>query len=283
MPDFLQPARQCAESGATLADATSASSCDGGPSFTCLDQTPTVDASDASIGYAFAATPGTDPRGTCGGCFELRFTGDGHFLASDVGSRQLAGKRLIVQATNIGYDVHANQFDVMIPGGGVGAFDACTQQWGIELRNKSLGARYGGFLSQCLQDEPAAIADLAARKACVRRHCEDVFAGAAALAPLLQGCHWFVDFYEAADNPRHEWRPVHCPAALTARSAAGFSRDPSTYLLTSLPPPSPPPMTCLLTPQQVEQRCKCDYQWDADESQPQAQAQPTSVALTCMS
>ena len=194
MPDFLSPARQCSATGATLPSdelRQSASSCDGGEAFTCTDQVPrvapAVDAADGQLAYAYAATPGTDPKATCGTCFELRFTGEGHFNAADVGSRQLAGKRLIVQATNIGYDVEQFQFDVMIPGGGVGAFDACTAQWRIEECNKTLGVRYGGFLAHCQQTEPSTNGDLGARKACVRRMCDDVFGGVANLTEALQG------------------------------------------------------------------------------------------------
>lgn len=37
---------------------------------------------------------------------------------------------MIVQATNVGADVGEGQFDLAIPGGGVGLFNACTKQWG---------------------------------------------------------------------------------------------------------------------------------------------------------
>ncbi|MEI8634903.1 hypothetical protein P4S72_28405 [Vibrio sp. PP-XX7] len=42
----------------------------------------------------------------------------------------MQGKTMIVQALNIGYDVSGGQFDLLVPGGGVGAFNACSAQWG---------------------------------------------------------------------------------------------------------------------------------------------------------
>ena len=50
----------------------------------------------------------------------------------------VAGKTMIVQILNIGGDVGGNQIDLLIPGGGVGAFNACSNQWGTS----DLGAQY---------------------------------------------------------------------------------------------------------------------------------------------
>jgi hypothetical protein len=47
-------------------------------------------------------------------------------------STSISGKKMIVQATNVGADVGEGQFDLAIPGGGVGLFNACTKQWGME-------------------------------------------------------------------------------------------------------------------------------------------------------
>lgn len=218
-------------------DVEPASACDaGGAAHACLDQVPWVSADDDQTAFAFAATPGNNPQGTCGTCFELLFTGAsgvGHQISHDAGARRLKGKRLIVQATNIGYDVAANQFDVMIPGGGVGLFDACSTQWGVDGRNVSLGKTYGGVLAECLQAEPATRTDLDARKACVRRMCARLYAGVPRLASQMEGCLWFVEWYEAADNPRHDFRPIECPTALAVVAGAGFARDPALYLRNS--------------------------------------------------
>ena len=52
--------------------------------------------------------------------------------------------------------------------------------------------------------------------------------------------HRFVDFLEAADNPRHLWKPVECPGALAAYAGPGFARAASLYLRNSSWPPAPP-------------------------------------------
>ena len=94
---FLEPARHCDASGATLAVDTdtsqSVSACEGGSGYTCIDHVPATDPDDPSIAYAFAATPGTDPRGTCGTCFNVTFPGAGHYSATDPGSIALHAQR----------------------------------------------------------------------------------------------------------------------------------------------------------------------------------------------
>ena len=181
------------------------SSCGGGNGFTCFGMAPW--AKDETLSYGFAAVPSRGP--TCGKCYELRFTGDGHY-GENKGSRKLYGKRMIVQATNIGYDVNGGQFDVLIPGGGVGAFNACSRQWGVA--DSQLGAQYGGILSAC-QDKFGYNADHEVYKSCVREKCGILF-GAAGRSDLLRGCHWFVDWYEVADNPNVQYTEVPCPREL---------------------------------------------------------------------
>ena len=51
----------------------------------------------------------------------------------------LRGTKLVVMASNSGYDVAGGQFDVMIPGGGVGLFNGCAQIFG----SGNMGAQYG--------------------------------------------------------------------------------------------------------------------------------------------
>ena len=230
-----------------MATIQSTSACDAGNAFACFDHAPTTDTADPLVAYAFAATPGTDPRGTCGTCFEVTFPGPGYYSASDPGSAALhaQSKVLYLQATNIGYDVHANQFDIMIPGGGVGLFDACTSQWQASSRGIDLGAQYGGFLTQCQQS--LGYADHAALKVCVRGKCDQVFDGQPGLEPMLAGCRWFVDWYELADNPTIDFAPVNCPAYFSnALSGTNFGRLAQHYLVTnSLPPPSILPTSVL--------------------------------------
>jgi hypothetical protein len=168
-----------------------------------------------TLSYGFAAVPATGD--ICGRCYQLEFTGKSFNAGDDAGSAALAKKTLIVQATNIGHDVGNGQFDVLIPGGGVGAFNACSYQW----KSNDLGAQYGGFLLQCKQNAPGASHD--ANKACVKAKCDKVFANPA-LSELRDACDWFVDWYEAADNPALRYAEVACPEALV--KASGVDRRP---------------------------------------------------------
>ena len=127
-----------------------------------------------------------------------------------------------MQATNIGHDVAGGQFDLLIPGGGVGLFDACTSQWGVGDPSQ-LGAQYGGFLSACQAEVGAS--DHEAVKTCVRNRCQAVFNNDTfSDADLLAGCEWFVDWYNAADNPNLNYREVECPQAIIDLS--GVDRRP---------------------------------------------------------
>lgn len=147
-----------------------------------------------TLAYGYAATPagGAD----CGKCYQLEFTGAGQHNESDPGSVSLAGKTMIVQATNIGGDVGSGQFDLLLPGGGVGAFDGCSTQWGTS----DLGAQYGGFLTECNDDVN-----------CLRSKCESVFDGK---SELLAGCLFHAEWMGGANNPKVRYAEVECPAAL---------------------------------------------------------------------
>ncbi len=117
---------------------------------------------------------------------------------------------MIVQAINTG-GVAADQFDIMIPGGGVGANDACTQQWNTSTGN--LGATYGGLLTTCKQSSN----DYSTYKSCVSQKCTSLFGGSG-MSDLLAGCNWFVNWYGAADDPAFTYTEVTCPSAITSRS-----------------------------------------------------------------
>merc|ERR1740121_2278366 len=186
--------------------------------FTCHDNVPwSVNSTHA---YGFAAVPANGD--VCGTCHELTFTGEGRHGPND-GAAALSGKVMIVQATNIGHDVAQEQFDIMIPGGGVGALDACTYQWGVST--DQLGAQFGGFLTTC-QQQHGHNANHATYKSCVRERCSEVFGDNSQLAELLAGCNFFVDWYEVADNPTLTYRTVSCPSELVQIS--GMSRTPLT-------------------------------------------------------
>ncbi|KAG7111300.1 Endoglucanase-5 like protein [Verticillium longisporum] len=120
---------------------------------------------------------------------------------------------MVVQATNTGADLGSNHFDLAIPGGGVGIYNACTAQHNAPPNG--WGDQYGGIRS--------------------RAEC-DAFPEA-----LKSGCYWRFDWFLNADNPQVNFRQVSCPAALTSRSGAancgqaGAGKYPSsqgTYLPT---------------------------------------------------
>ncbi len=185
--------KMCNVQNQPLSDPDAPSSCDGGPAYTCWNMAPWAVADN--LAYGFAATPsgGND----CGKCYQLEFTGSGQHNANDPGSKSLAGKTMIVQATNVGGDVGGGQFDLLIPGGGVGAFNGCSQQWGVS----DLGAQYGGFLTSCNGDV-----------SCLRQKCQEVFSGK---PDLLDGCLFHVEWMQGADNPQLRYAQVPCPSELT--------------------------------------------------------------------
>jgi len=155
----------------------------------------------------------------CGRCYQLDFDGTSRNGGNDPGSKALAGKSMVVQAINVGYDVGGGQFDLLVPGGGVGAFNACSSQWGVS--NSELGAQYGGFLAACKQ-QLGYNASLSSYKSCVAQKCTSVFQ-ARGLTDLAAGCSWFVDWFQTADNPSLRYKEVACPAALTGES--GMNRS----------------------------------------------------------
>ncbi len=183
--------------------------------YTCFDESPWA-VSD-TLAYGFAAVPAQGD--ICGRCYQLDFAGTGHYNDNDPGSVALTGKKMIVQATNIGHDVGGGQFDILTPGGGVGLFDACSYQWNVET--SELGATYGGFMTHCQQQ--LGNDDHQALKACVQARCDAVF-DEPHMADLAAGCAWYVNWYEVADNPNLRYQEVPCPPALVAIS--GIDRGP---------------------------------------------------------
>ena len=96
--------------------------------------------------------------------------------------------------SNNGYDVEGGLFDIMIPGGGFGAFDGCAETLG-----SNMGERYGGLLSEC-ENEINLRSDeeiYTGRKQCLSKKCSKTF-GSNELT--LKGCMFLVDFMEAAGN-----------------------------------------------------------------------------------
>jgi hypothetical protein len=215
VPNGMEPMKSCSANNQVLSDLNAGSSCEGGNAHTCYGLSPYAVSNTLSYGYA--ATSSGD---VCGRCYQLEFTGQSHNAPGDPGSAALAGKTMIVQAINVGYDVGGGQFDIMIPGGGVGAFNGCSNQWGVS--NSELGAQYGGFLSAC-KNELGYNASGAQYKACVTNRCNNIF-GSRGLTDLQAGCLWYANWFEAADNPALRYREVACPTQLA--SASGMNRTP---------------------------------------------------------
>lgn len=209
LPMGMQPNNSCGPANEPLNDINAGSACGGGNAHTCHQLIPFT--MSETVAYGWAATQSGD---ICGRCYQIDFTGESHNSPNDPGSKALANKSMIVQALNIGGDVANGQFDILIPGGGVGLFDACTNQW--RVNGGELGAQYGGFLSAC-KDELGFDRSLSDYKSCVVRRCNNVF-GSRGLTDLEQGCLWFADWFEAADNPALKYKEVKCPTELINRS-----------------------------------------------------------------
>lgn len=198
------PARTCDKSQNPV-DSSASSACDGGPAATCLDQIPQV--VNENLAYAFAATPGG--QSDCRKCYKLTFDGKGKY-SNDVNHEWIKGKQLIVMSSNIGYDVVGGQFDVMIPGGGVGLFNGCAG-----LFSGNMGAQYGGLLEDCNNEvgysgDGKTIAEK--RISCLWKKC-DVFTQYNA----KQGCIFLADWMKAANCPTLDYEQTACPAQLVAK------------------------------------------------------------------
>lgn len=210
----------------------SSSSCDGGTAFTCNKQAPFPSPTDPNLYYVFGAAPATDIKAACGMCYEIIFTGTGHFdpkdAPPDIGSSMLLQekKRLILAVSNVGTDVVGGQFDLMVPGGGIGAFDkGCARQWGVP--KQELGEEYGGFRETCRKQTDGTtyatqMDKYNAIKTCVLGMCETIFGPSSTKYPnadLYEACTWYVNWYNMADNPDMTYRIVTCPFEL--QQAAG--------------------------------------------------------------
>ena len=177
-----------------------------GGTYTCTDMAPIQVTENLSYGYV--AAPGDKFGGGCGKCFHLQFNGGNH--ANDVKAthKALKGKHMIVMASNIGYDVEEGQYDMLVPGGGVGAFNALSMQIGVPA--SGLGANGGGFLTEC-QQSLGWDNTVESYQECVIKKCDEVFKD---WPNLLRGCKWYAEWYMAADNPTYNWEEVECPQYL---------------------------------------------------------------------
>jgi hypothetical protein len=169
------------------------SACSGGSAYACIDFSPT--AQSDCLAYGFAAFNGA----SCGTCYQLTFTGTTSH-GGGPGVAAVKGKQIVVQVVNIG-GLANNQFDIMIPGGGVGLNpNTCGGEW--NLSTSQLGSTYGGFLSAC----EGMSSTYSTQEACVKTMCATLPSG------FQPGCNFLVDWYLAADNPDVVYQQVTCPS-----------------------------------------------------------------------
>jgi len=191
-----------AETGKQLLDPNVKSVCDGGTAASCASNKPFVVSRNLSMGFAAAAVSGKhglEGDENCGQCYELHFTSQIHLPDAWGGSHpQLVGKSMVVQVTNIGFDVTGeHSFDLQIPGAGQGIFTkGCPAQFsGYSSGDFDCDTNYGG--------------------------CNDKSGCARLPAELRAGCEWRYDWYHwlenngKSNNPYVDFRRVQCPSQLT--------------------------------------------------------------------
>jgi hypothetical protein len=97
------PVAVCDVNDNILDDVNAASGCNGGTAFMPSTQSPWAVSDDLAYGYAAVNIAGGSENSWCCACYELTFT-----------SGAVAGKKMIVQATNTGGDLAGNQFDISV-------------------------------------------------------------------------------------------------------------------------------------------------------------------------
>ncbi|KAJ8922215.1 hypothetical protein NQ315_004152 [Exocentrus adspersus] len=177
------PVNSCLKDGSTVAPANAESSCIGGDAFMCSNQVPRAVNSSFALGYAAASFQGGADTSYCCACVKLTF------------HDALQGKEMVVQVTNTGGDLGSNQFDLAIPGGGLGIFtDGCTAEFGSV---SGWGEQYGGVSSaeQC-SGLPSA---------------------------LQSGCKFRFEWMQGASNPSVSFEQVSCPGDLSGATGCNYS------------------------------------------------------------
>ncbi|XP_023029510.2 endoglucanase isoform X3 [Leptinotarsa decemlineata] len=172
------PVSSCAKDGVTVIDPEAMSNCGGGPSYMCSNQQPFVVNSTLAYGFTGASFTGKVDYQLCCGCVLLSFIG------------ALSHKKMIVQITNTGADAAVNQFDLALPGTGVGINNGCISQWNAPP--DGWGKRYGGIgtKAECAQ---------------LPRQLQD-------------GCRFRFEFMESVPVPKVNFVQVECPKEIVDRS-----------------------------------------------------------------
>lgn len=185
---MYSPVDVCKKDGVTLIDPSTADSgqsgCNGGDQYQCSCMQPFNDTIDPSLTYGFAAFTSGNEQDTDCGCYLAEF-------AHDAAGKPMKRNKMIFQVINTGGDVQAENVDIQIPGGGLGAFpEGCPKQWGVAL--EQWGQQYGGLSSE--------------------DGCKNL------PEQLREGCKW--RFQSWADNPVLKGKPqrIKCPKGLIDRS-----------------------------------------------------------------
>ena len=97
------PVTTCDIHDQPLSDNNAGSGCNGGSSYMCSDQSPWAVSDDLAYGFASVNFAGGSEGSWCCACYELTFT-----------SGPVAGKKMVVQATNTGGDVGNTRFDLAV-------------------------------------------------------------------------------------------------------------------------------------------------------------------------
>lgn len=97
------PVGTCDANDKPLTDYNAKSGYDGGGAYMCSNESPWAVSDTLSYGYAAVNIAGGSEASWCCACYELTFT-----------SGPVAGKKMIVQATNTGEDLGANHFNLAV-------------------------------------------------------------------------------------------------------------------------------------------------------------------------
>lgn len=143
---------------------------------------------------------------SCGTCYQLTFTGSSHDGTADPGSAALCGASMTVQVINTG-NLNAGQFDLLIPGGGVGQNDACTTQFNVST--SALGDTNGGLMFTCETNDNFNYSEY---PACTLSACQTLFPNSTTMAT---GCEFIINWMKGANNPNLMYTQVPCPSALS--------------------------------------------------------------------
>ena len=156
--------------------------CGGGTSSVCFDQIPFQVDGCPDMSFAFVASSGHYAGvSSCGKCFQITLTGEGQWKTTPQ-TQALKGKKLIVMSNTIDYDVKADQFGVMVPGGGVGLYNGCGKYFG----DSNIGSQYGGILSECIEVKKASDP-----VSCLKQGCQKAFARIPLADKCMHGGHKF--------------------------------------------------------------------------------------------